>query len=232
MKNIFTVILFSLSFYALGQDKIEGIGPFKIGQSNIKIIENIASELNIKVIRSNKSSDLDYPHSKSLIVEIETNLENAKGISEKASHCPFVIVYYISKYQVSGIELQSLFLTFRDEVLIKLETEWYFEIAKAIETKYGPGFKETRRIESDCPTSDNNSSYIGVQRLVTWRNNDILAATYTSVVYDKACHINTSRGFFIEQPSKAIGLNLCERQGWLKAEAIKTKKEKESLKDF
>lgn len=190
---LLVLLLFTLSsgIPSYSQVKIEGIGRFKIGKANRSLVRDIATETGIPVeivdsaVKTEKSPQ-------SQIVEIKSS-----AISGKALPIPLnapvrkdVRVFYINNFREAGIELKSIYLFFKDEVLVKFTCYATSQINSAMEVSYGQPEVTIIKLYSDCDLDA--KSFI-----LTWAKEDITATLSLLVSYDVNCQKRVSQEFSV-----------------------------------
>ncbi|GAB4018843.1 hypothetical protein GCM10028808_54740 [Spirosoma migulaei] len=194
MKGYLVVLLLvtlSTGTPAFSQDKIEGIGRFKIGKASRSLVQAIATETGMPIetvdsaIKTEKSTQ-------SQIVEIKSNLITSK-VSHTPLHapvCEHVRVFYINNFREAGIELKSVYLFFKDDILIKFTCYATSQLNSAMELSYGQPEVTITKLYSDCDLDAKSF-------LLTWANGGITATLSLLVNYDVNCRKRVNQEFSI-----------------------------------
>lgn len=232
MKLLITFLLTTLiTLPVRSQDKIEGIGKFKIGKSSIDITNQIATEFltDIKLI-SNMSEQ--YKSYRPSIVELETNRDNSPDRPRRAPHCEKLRGFYINKYKVADIEIESIYLTFKDDILIEFLTEKPRSILTPIAQKYGEAKTAIRYDSSYCWYDGKKEVRTNVHYLSQWLNGDIHTTNVEAYIYDKECRRRPTIYFNVYSEKALKEANVCENQVKASFDKAREDAEKKKLKDF
>ena len=201
MRKVYLLIAIALGYLAAsGQEqKISGIGIFKINSTTISIINDIGKEFGVDIEKTASASqiyDLDYKHSKYVLQVIPP-------ISH-ATFCPGFSVYKISSYEISTFHFDEIYLTFLNDTLVSLKSNYVDDLANALETKYGKPENELNEKEITC-----TYTYTGAETKhkeqdlkQIWQNGNIHAEVYVWIYYTSDCKENTISGFYIEDSFK------------------------------
>ena len=146
---ILLVLIGQLSF---GQDKIEGLGPFKINSYTVSDLLSYAKEKDIDqiVIKDYMKQFDDYygyvRNAKLLSFEIDTTGEVSKPY--EVSYCPDQKVFMLRKFELAKMEFSSITLKFYKDTLYEIYiTDPPYQFNDNIEAKYGEGRKKTEKKE-------------------------------------------------------------------------------------
>jgi hypothetical protein len=146
MKTIATltfVLLFSIIF---AQQKIDGIGKFRIGVTGLSVIAELENELHVPLKRIVSKSD--YHSFCETDAHSITFCELAQDTTTTGSH-PYAYypsnsrVYYLSAYKMDKIVFKHIYLTFRDGLLIKFYCSGNMKIDKLLSGRYGQPIMDT-----------------------------------------------------------------------------------------
>lgn len=164
----------------VAQDKIEGIGPFRINVTTVADFQQTAKDSH------NKIGTIDHDETPAYNVsEILLNRKNPDDMHPDASYCPDGRVFYVERFKVAGITLKRLYLTFYKDRLVYLTCIPEKTIANALKLKYGEAVEET----------DDGYRYCGGVRYVStthwdaWRNGKIKAWYGLSEYRDYYCRL-------------------------------------------
>ncbi len=156
------------------QNKIEGIGIFKIGKTKIKIINQILEEN--KVVLENfdnikQSRWLKY-RIDFVVAELTPNITDDKLNPLLTCFCPDVRVFFIKEYKIAGINLQNIHLKFYKNTLIAFYCDSSDELLQSLTTKYG----NPKRIENwDKASGFSKLDNVNYSSLY-WNNDSIFAS--------------------------------------------------------
>ncbi|GAB3994665.1 hypothetical protein GCM10028807_32780 [Spirosoma daeguense] len=216
------------------QAKIEGIGKFKIGVTNLSVIEDLSNELRVKPkVLTTYSEYFQAERGKSGIYILQ---DDGKSVSTlpHSSLCDGVEVYYINKYTISEIELENIFLTFNDGVLVEFACDSSRELTEAIELKYGKGELEAKAKKVSCLYN-----YTGAKveleettYTTTWQNKSIKAVSLLMAYYDRNCKKSFINSFDISLPLDMRYIHECNDEKKSKKQQSDEVEKKKKLKDF
>src|SRR5574338_8262 len=140
MKQSLLVLLFT-PFIALCQNKIDGIGQFRIGKTTLNIISQISDDKHVKVKESHSALDEYrangslYKKTKNIFIIMEPksgDIDNANYL-----HNPDCKSYFIDYYEVSGVPVCKLYLFFFKDTLYSISCDGSVELNDAMTLKYG-----------------------------------------------------------------------------------------------
>jgi hypothetical protein len=204
--SLLVLLLYSLSLgsTSFSQDKIEGIGRFKVGKATISLVQAIATETRVPVAIVDTSVKVDKL-AKSQIVEIKSSAHAGRASipSFSSSLCAHVRVFYLNNYREADIDLQSVYLYFADDVLVKFTCYATSKLNSALETKYGQPEANIVKLYSDC-------DYDAKSFILTWPNDSIVATLSLLVSYDSNCRKRVSQEFTMALKEKESQLEGCD----------------------
>lgn len=193
MRSIITFLILSISLITVGQNKIEGIGKFKLKKTTIKYIDTLCIEKNferqpIRTIREYFNSK----HKINLIVEVfpDTVKFEVSPLSIPNSHfCKVTRVFFIPRITISGIEVSGTFLTFYNDTLVEILSDYSNEVVDAFELKYGKPEIDKKEKEENCIDKETGTtkSTISTTYYQRWNNNDIKCSAILEDYYDDNC---------------------------------------------
>lgn len=233
MKKVVLISLILLQNFCFAQASVIGIGNFKVGKTNISIIDSVLKELNTSTIISyDRVTTYKYSHEPNKVYELKKDSLNPMRSDTYSTECKGFRVFYISTYKVSDILIEDIYLTFKDNILYRLMAESK-ELYNALKVKY-PKFKESRVDEkTNCVVGglkDARFDY-DTEFRTTWSNGSVEAEIIDNYYYDKDCkrrhydYINISKIPQIFLPDCDDKIN--------KSREIKAKKVmKDKLKDL
>lgn len=229
--HIILITLFPLTS-AFAQDKIEGIGKFKIGKTPIAVTQEIAKESGDSIHILDEYLNMDTE--KFGIAEIVVNKAYPDRSPEQALFCPDVRVFQVPTYQAAGIEIKNLWLTFKGDILIGLQCDNSVEIDEALKLKYGAPIIKSVKKPIDCVYLSNGNK---LQReeskyTSTWSNGKIVATETTHKFYDKNCVEDITTLVFIRDQVAMNAVTQCDLTTRAKGQARKRESTKKALSDF
>ncbi|GAA4907012.1 hypothetical protein [Mucilaginibacter defluvii] len=181
MKRLLLSLTAILAYFnSFSQEKFTGIGVFKIG-SDSSVVYNYAEEKckKVKVISSIPVFDKKY------IAKI------SKGAADIiVDPCPDVSEYRLALYEVAGMKLKNVELTFYKNKLIKFRSDYSTEVVNALDQKYGKSESTIKYDTASCVYQ-----LTGITRKLvakTYHNNresdDIHFSAFVGSYYDDKCN--------------------------------------------
>ena len=136
MKKLLTILLLA-PIFVNPQNKIDGIGQFKINKTTLKDIEQFADGLKLEM----KSSDqiLDFSSEAGNTTKILYVAANSDDFLT-SPYAPILKnekVIYIDNLHIAGIIIQDVYMNFWNDTLYKIESNGSDELIEAIKLKYG-----------------------------------------------------------------------------------------------
>lgn len=214
------------------QDRIEGIGPFRIGKTKIDITTSIAKELTGRIEQIKYGvyvDDQEMYLGKARINELVQSDRPDLVPPRYVSFCPGVRVFRINRYIVADMELRSIYLVFKDETLIRIECQGGLDLNEALEIKYGDASFVTTTDTTKC-----YSRIAGERPLIekrqnrSWANGDIMAINRVMLRYDSRCEAYNTIDLNIFSQSATEQILICESQ----LNDNRIERRKRNLKDF
>jgi len=234
------VINFIASDNALSKEKspkktkqcnIEGLGIFKIGKTNISIINDLENELNTKVIVTSNSLELykltGMPnHIFQFIPKSESDYQ--------FSICPDVKEYVISVYNIADMKIEKLKLKFYKDVLFSISCDSSKELEEALKLKYGePDFSvRTESVSCLYKYTGNKVTYEDKYYTSSWENGNIKALNTFMVWHGDKCENMFTRFLNIDDYKTSEIVRKCEDKIRQQHKVTENQKRVEKLKDF
>lgn len=234
MKYLLFVAL-ALPVLSMGQNKMEGIGQFKINITTIQDIGQFAKGLGIEVKTSNQILDFTSDGtSTGKIMFVISNQEDEFLNSPFAPVLEKEKVLFMDVLNVSGIKMREVYMRFWNDTLYKIETEGSDELSEALKLKYGNPFVEKKEKPIQC------RSGAGVQyneKAVTYTSrwpgtNGIQGIAVLGKNFDSKCKARMFSTFTILDSSKSVKINKLEVQYLAQKKNEDDKVKKTKLKDF
>lgn len=190
MKKLIPFLFFALISATRPAEKIEGIGVFKIGQP-IEFLDQFANENNAKIaiVDSYKEEANFGGKSKIAIAELVKNKNNKYDSPIEAPKCSLVRVFKISHYSVSGISFEKFTVSYYNDKLYEIETDYSDELRDALTVKYGEGKPSSRSKEVNCiyNLTGNKITKKEFSQTDTWNNGTINCYATISKYYSDKC---------------------------------------------
>lgn len=225
-------ILVCLPIIALSQNKIDGIGQFRVGKTVTSVLERIAADKNVKI--NQESTSMDRYLAEGAIYKITKNICLLSAPKEdeiedpKYKHSTDVKVYFIDYLEISGVPFAKLYLSFYNDTLYSIHAEGSNEITDAMKVKYGEPILKVTKKKVKC--TSRISGNFEVEELAydsQWESGipSIKVTSYTSAYYNSKCEKNYFSFFSIE--NQAIEKKLSnQEEKYLKDKELTQKAEK------
>lgn len=189
MNKIVFVLIFLIKNVSFAQTSVTGFGIFKIGKTNLSVIDTVLKELNTEIIISyemvhNYEVTLEY----NKVYELKRDGLSPSKSDFHSTECKGFRVFYISTYEVSDILIEDIYLTFKDNILYDIQAKSK-ELYKALKIKY-PKFKESRVDEkTNCVTGglkDTRFDY-DTEFKTKWSNGLVVAEIIENYYFNNDC---------------------------------------------
>lgn len=217
MKNIITII-FSLTFLTVfsQEQKIEGIGQFKISKTTINIINELANQMNVKIIEI--SNDVPLDNAKKNRERYIFQLIKDSSWSEfmqipYSTNCPGFSVYTVSEIAISSFFFDNVYLTFYQDTLISFKSDHVENLDQALAVKFGKPelFDDEKDINCVYTYTGATIKKKEMNLKQTWENHPIEAIISDWQFYTSDCEIHIISGFSVENTDLMSLLYQCER---------------------
>lgn len=194
MKRIFTLaLILFITNNLFAQQKIEGIGKFKIGQTTPAIIKSLAAEFSLDIRETNdvlETMNSDYSDNPTKIIYIskEQNEDKIYQHSRYVDH-PKVKVYYINRITIADMVLTDVYLEFYRDTLYSLECHGFEELDTALQIKYGNPKISSKTKPIQCTNAYRSVTYEEKTYTKEWTNpsKKIRATSTISIYYNSKC---------------------------------------------
>lgn len=235
MKMAFT-LLFLIPLIGMSQEKIDGIGPFKINQTAVVSFTSIMSNLNVKLKESDNLLDTyvtNYNQKKTEKVLLLK--KNEKQPSRSDPFAPEIIyekVFFIDYYEVAGIPITKVYLYFWNDTLYKLTCESSPKLSEALGIKYGNPKVETKEKEVKC-RSGFGAEYTEKETSIysTWDGKgDIHALEINSKYFDSKCRAQYVTKLIVEDYGNGEKITRFKLAEKAKMKKVDSAQKKEILK--
>lgn len=190
-KACVVILLIFMQNICFSQTSVVGIGMFKIGKTNISIIDSVLKELKTtKVISYEDMKPFRYSHNYNKVYELKRDSLNQIRSDFHSTECKGFRVFYISTFKISDILVEDIYLTFKDNVLYSLIATSN-ELYEALKIKY-PKFKLSM-VEKNTNCVEGGLKYAKFGKdskfTTTWSNGSIEAKIIENYYYTKDCEI-------------------------------------------
>jgi hypothetical protein len=177
---LISALLIIISTYS--QDKLKGIGSFKIGEYKIDQLMGYAKENRLKTkIINNRSDEVKIKNDKKNFAELIPNKENRRNSPVYSILCDGVRVFILTETKINDIKVNNLKLSFKDNLLYDLHCDYSIELGNAIETKYGKG---ESKIEDQATSCGKETT---IQTI--WNNENIQASANQKKSFNSLCEV-------------------------------------------
>lgn len=228
------ISLLAISVASIGQDKIEGIGKFRLKSTTTEYLDTLAEEKSLKRNSVGNLGDFFNIYKKDELVELIPDTLKDYLSPPHASLCKDVRVFYIPQMTVSTIVLKETFLTFYRDTLVAINTNWTNEIVEALELKYGKGHLDKKEKEVSCTSSlsESSTTYTETMYYQTWQNGDIKCTAALGNYRDSKCEKKTMSYISISVEKVSIMIFDCDRQERSNLNDKKKIEKRKQLEDF
>lgn len=216
-----------LPFSVSAQDKIEGIGRFKIGKTTI---ESLSDQPISKI-----NEDYQRVAVGQKLVELTRNLTEPESTPSGTPFSKDVRVFYSDRHEVAGIELIDLYLTFYKGVLHKIAIDHSDELIEALTLKYGKPKVELKTTPIKCVyrlTGRASKPKVNQTSKTYWLNNNVSAIYFYSLKYNSDCEADYFDYFHIIDITKDQEVNSIEAIAKKEYELKMKEAKQKSLSDF
>lgn len=229
-KNLLLLIVFILvQSKLLAQNRIYGIGPFKIKRTDIAIIDSLSQELGEFERVDNTVRTYSVDHYECIFDSLDV-YSSPQG----ASACKSIRTFFIKKLEISGVSFESLYLVFKDGILREFKSDYSNDIQEALSIKYGPPKIKTSSKPVTClyKLTGNKSQLEETAVYYEWISNYVqINAGYSKFYNDKCEELHTS-WFSVDTKEFYKEKEACESAAERKMEQNKMNEKAKSLKNF
>ena len=230
MKQTLTFLFLLCSLFAIGQSKIQGIGMFKINKFTVADMDTfISNNYYKKVVVKTIMESVNSYHDRGTIQELMPDTTNWPNSPILSHLCKNVKVYYIPLLTISDIVVERTYLTFYNNLLSMVSTNYTKEIIEAFELKYGVVEIKKEEKASTCkePNTINGASYLRV-----WTNDQILCKALFSFYWNDKCDLDSSGSIWIYEQNINTEIDNCDTKERTRLEKIQTALKKKKLEGF
>lgn len=217
MKKIFTVILIIISLPGFAQEqKIEGIGQFKISKSTISIIDDLASQMGVKIKSISESvslSNAKINNERYIFKLIKDSTRSDFLQPSYSTSCPDFAVYAIFEIAISSFFFDNVYLTFYQDTLISFKSDHVENLDQALAVKFGKPelFDDEKDITCVYTYTGATIKKKEMNLKQTWKNEYIEAVVSDWQFYTSDCQLHIISGFSVENTEYVHLLYQCEK---------------------
>ncbi|MBS1775900.1 MAG: hypothetical protein JSS64_06415 [Bacteroidetes bacterium] len=190
MRPLISLLFLFFSATTFGQDKIEGIGKFKLKKTTIAYLDTLVKEKDFdrEVIKS-YDDYFKIMYKKDKLAELFPDTVKTYNSPPYTHYCKDTRVFYIPKMTISDIEVKDTYLTFYKDTLVNINTDYSSEIVEAFELKYGKAELEKKEKEVKCTLKLTGStiSYTETMFYQYWDNGNIKCTAAIGDYRDSKC---------------------------------------------
>lgn len=239
MKYLIFKLLIISPLLSFCQNKIDGIGQFRIGKTTTAAIDQMANDKNVKINTASTSMDRyladgeTYKITKNIFVLAAPSGDDFEDPHFK--HSKDVKVYLIDYMEISGVPFSKLYLSFYKDTLYSIYSEGRSEIREAMTTKYGEPVLKVIKKKIKC------TSRLAGTFEVEQANYDsqwatgfpaIKAILYTGVYYNSKCEKMPYSYFNIKNEALDSKIKAQEEILIKEKEAAEKERNKKALSNF
>jgi len=205
-KLICFILLINVYSFCLSQNKIDGIGIFKIGETKIKIINQILEDNKVELENYNNVKQARWLKYRMdfLVAELYPNITDNDLNPLLTCFCPDVKVFFIKDYKIAGIYLLNIHLRFYKNTLIEFYCDSNDELLQALTIKYGNPKRLDNWDKISGFTKIDNVNYSSLY----WNNDPI----YASFNYEKNASGENNFYFIVRDTEYDKIIEDCETQ--------------------
>ncbi|WP_123985231.1 hypothetical protein [Taibaiella soli] len=189
MKPVLLIAALLISNLIFAQDKIEGIGPFKINRTTTAYVDTLVNDgyKKITVKTADPQSTVRGLKEKAIaeLMPDSTKLYN----SPHTHRCNGVRTFFIPFMEIAGITIENIYLTFYHDVLVDISTDYSAELKNALMLKYGEVPAQELSSENNCtlPATKADMSLTAKSYYYTWKNEGIKCIASIGYYWDHNC---------------------------------------------
>jgi len=244
MKKLFLLLFLTVSISTIGQNKIEGVGKYKINKMTIVSLQNIINENNfiLDSIKSyneyskfKKDSYLSNLTSKKVyIAEVFSDTIKKYNSPPNSSLCKMRRVFYIPEMEISKIQLKDTYLTFYNDTLISVDIKYNDKITEAFTLKYGQPEIESNEETINCIENSNGKTIEKTEKMYyqNWENEDIKCTAALGFYYNDKCEQTYLSYIMIYLKGKKEEIRACDKNELEQLTIRKNKRKKSQLEEF
>ncbi len=197
--------------FAFAQEKVEGLGIFKLNETDTSVITKLEKgkgytrmAVNSKFVLDKYLSDYRFQKGFT-IIEFQADTFNVKNNPSWAHYCADASTFLLSKCTLMGITCENVILTFYQGKLNRLECQYPGEMVDSITAKYGKPEVTVYEEDGNCTTQ--NKVYTR-----TWTNGDIECVMQITVNDNPICNLEPYRQMWLDVKSIEAIMNPCDMQ--------------------
>lgn len=232
---LLTILCLWTASFAFGQEKMEGIGRFKLNKTTIEYLDTLSSEKGYDRSVVNNFSEIFRLRGRSnKLIEIVKDTVEGYRSPTYSHYCKYARVFYIPEITISNVSIKELYLTFLNDTLISIHLDYSSEVVDALNLKYGEGRLESKERETECTLklTGANVTYNDKMFYRHWENGKINCTAAIGNYRDSKCEKQILSYISIYVLSAEEKLRSCDEKERKIAEEIKSSRKKKELADF
>jgi hypothetical protein len=206
---------------------LDGIGLFRIGVTDTTDLQAFAKSKGTFVGVMEDEADVYTPTDETKIALVVPSEDG--NYTVHSTLCPKAQVYYLSSYEVAGIRLSEVYLTFYSKKLIEFKCEYSSELVDALTLKYGKPKTDIKERPRNCVFvhTGNKITYKDVTTRESWENGGIHASATIMKWYDSSCEKHLGSYFAISNSHQVLTVYSCsEAQEKARAQVMQQQRKK------
>jgi hypothetical protein len=234
-KSILPLLLFFLSLATFGQNKIEGIGKFKLKKTTTSFLDTLSTEQNLEkiVIRANNEY-FRIKNQDNILAEVKPDTLQPYSSPVYSHQCKDVRVFYLPNTKISDIDISEMYLTFYKDTLVDINIDYSHDIIDALTLKYGDPKLEKKENEVTCTLKLTGSEikYKETMYYKKWENGNIKCTAAIGDYRDSKCERQTLSYISISIEATILKIQGCDEKEKTKIENDRISEKKKKLEDF
>ncbi|MDD2307710.1 MAG: hypothetical protein PHP53_23610 [Prolixibacteraceae bacterium] len=235
MKSFITFLFFAFSLITVGQTKIEGIGKFKLKKTTTAYLDTLCKEQGfVRIPIKNYEMYLGVKNDVNKLIEFYPDTTNLRDGIMYAHHCKNVRAFLMQRITISGIEISGTFLTFYNDTLVQIRTDYNNKIVEAFTLKYGnPELsKKEREVECTLKETGVDIKLLSATYYQTWGNDNIKCSAVLGDFRDRNCEKKNISFIKINIDEYLDKIMKCDDQEKERIRTLQEIEKKKKLDDF
>jgi hypothetical protein len=235
MTRLFSLLFFTISISTISQNKIEGFGNYKINKMTVLSFQDFAEANSFKMGSINSFSEysqfkkdnyLPYLRNKKVFVaEVFHNSLKNYNSPPNSNICKNSRVFYIPATEIATIKFEETFLTFFNDTLVRIDTDYNSEIEKPLKLKYGEPKTTNYSDTINCIEEISEKKYTETEKSIfkVWENGNINCTLLLASKFNNECEKELLSAIFIELDGKKKEIQDCHTKEINKRKKIELK---------
>jgi hypothetical protein len=193
-KKLLFISLTLISNSILSQDRIEGLGKFKLNKTTVSFIDTftIENKLTKKTAHSFEET-YSIQRNGNIICELFPDTIKTYMSPSYTHFCENTRTFFIPKFTISEIPISNTYLIFYNDTLISIKTDYSSAITEAFELKYGKSKLEVKEKEVNCTLKLTGAPLTFTEKMFyqNWENGKIKCVAAIGDYRDSKCEKQT-----------------------------------------